>query len=143
RFFDRLQLRGNLENVENFLVHLGNHGVFGSVKIQILCPSSRFWVLDLSHNRISGFSISEFIYLPDLQVLNLSHNLITELDFSVFIFNEDLEYLDLSHNNILKVYCQTLAYLRHLDLSFNNFTALPICQEFGNMFHLEYLGLNL
>ncbi|NXW63069.1 TLR6 protein, partial [Eurystomus gularis] len=99
-------------------------------------------VLDLSHNRISGLSISEFISLSDLQVLNLSHNLITELDFTVFIFNEDLEYLDLSHNNILKVYCQTLAYLRHLDLSFNKFTALPICQEFGNMFHLEYLGLS-
>ncbi|NWH18826.1 toll-like receptor 1 isoform X1 [Grus americana] len=99
-------------------------------------------VLDLSHNRISGLSISEFISLSDLQVLNLSHNLITELDFSVFIFNEDLEYLDLSHNNILKVYCQTLAYLRHLDLSFNKFTALPICQEFRNMFDLEYLGLS-
>ncbi|XP_075608419.1 toll-like receptor 1 [Balearica regulorum gibbericeps] len=99
-------------------------------------------VLDLSHNRISGLSISEFISLSDLQVLNLSHNLITELDFSVFIFNEDLEYLDLSHNNILKVYCQTLAYLRHLDLSFNKFTALPICQEFRSMFDLEYLGLS-
>ncbi|NXL44889.1 TLR1 protein, partial [Podilymbus podiceps] len=99
-------------------------------------------VLDLSHNRISGLSISEFISLSDLQVLNLSHNLIMELDFSVFIFNEDLEYLDLSHNNILKVYCQTLAFLRHLDLSYNKFTALPICQEFGNMFRLEYLGLS-
>ncbi|XP_010284180.1 PREDICTED: toll-like receptor 10, partial [Phaethon lepturus] len=99
-------------------------------------------VLDLSHNRISGLSISEFIYLSDLQVLNLSHNLITGFDFSVFIFNEDLEYLDLSHNNIFKVYCQTLAYLRHLDLSFNKFSALPICQEFGDMFHLKYLGLS-
>ncbi|NXJ01059.1 TLR1 protein, partial [Psophia crepitans] len=99
-------------------------------------------ILDLSHNRISGLSISEFIYLSDLQVLNLSHNLIMELDFSVFVFNEDLEYLDLSHNNILKVYCQNLAYLSHLDLSFNKFTALPICQEFGNMFRLEYLGLS-
>ncbi|XP_010156456.1 PREDICTED: toll-like receptor 10, partial [Eurypyga helias] len=99
-------------------------------------------VLDLSHNRISGLSISEFISLSDLQVLNLSHNLITELDFTVFIFNEDLEYLDLSHNNILKVYCQTLAYLRHLDLSFNKFTALPICQAFENMLRLEYLGLS-
>ncbi|XP_010134143.1 PREDICTED: toll-like receptor 10, partial [Buceros rhinoceros silvestris] len=99
-------------------------------------------VLDLSHNRISELSILEFISLSDLQVLNLSHNLIKELDFSVFIFNEGLEYLDLSHNNILKVYCQTLAYLRHLDLSFNKFTALPICQEFGNMFRLEHLGLS-
>ncbi|NWY63437.1 TLR1 protein, partial [Chionis minor] len=102
----------------------------------------RTLVLDLSHNRISGLSISEFISLSDLQVLNLSHNLITELDFGVFIFNQGLEYLDLSHNNILKVYCQTLLYLRHLDLSFNKFTALPVCQEFGNMFHLEYLGLS-
>ncbi|NXH35310.1 TLR6 protein, partial [Myiagra hebetior] len=99
-------------------------------------------VLDLSHNRISGLSISEFIYLSDLQVLNLSHNLITVLDFSVFIFNENLEYLDLSHNNISEVCCLTLAYLRHLDLSFNKFTALPVCQEFGYMFHLEYLGLS-
>ncbi|XP_063013484.1 toll-like receptor 6 [Melospiza melodia melodia] len=99
-------------------------------------------VLDLSHNRISGLSISEFIHLSDLQVLNLSHNLMTVLDFSVFIFNENLEYLDLSHNNISKVSCLTLASLRHLDLSFNKFTALPICQEFGNMFHLEYLGLS-
>ncbi|XP_009875320.1 PREDICTED: toll-like receptor 10, partial [Apaloderma vittatum] len=102
----------------------------------------RTHVLDLSHNRISGLSISEFISLSDLQVLNLSHNLITELDLRVFIFNEDLEYLDLSHNNILKVHCQTLAYLRHLDLSFNKFTALPICLEFGNMLRLEYLGLS-
>ncbi|NWS02086.1 TLR6 protein, partial [Motacilla alba] len=102
----------------------------------------RTQVLDLSHNRISGLSISEFIHLSDLQILNISHNLITMLDFSVFIFNENLEYLDLSHNNISKVSCLTLAYLRHLDLSFNKFTALPICQEFGNMFHLEYLGLS-
>ncbi|XP_035167385.1 toll-like receptor 10, partial [Oxyura jamaicensis] len=99
-------------------------------------------VLDLSHNRISELSISEFIYLSDLQVLNLSHNLITELDFNVFIFNQGLEYLDLSHNNIWKVYCQMLSCLRHLDLSFNNFTVLPLCQEFGTMFHLEYLGLS-
>ncbi|NWI60403.1 TLR6 protein, partial [Calyptomena viridis] len=104
----------------------------------------RIWtqVLDVSHNRISEISISEFISLSDLQVLNLSHNLITVLDFSVFVFNENLEYLDLSHNNMLKVCCLTLAHLRHLDLSFNKFTALPICQEFGNMFHLEYLGLS-
>ncbi|NWV15549.1 TLR1 protein, partial [Ptilonorhynchus violaceus] len=102
----------------------------------------RTQILDLSHNRISGLSISEFIYLSDLQLLNVSHNLITVLDFSVFVFNENLDYLDLSHNNILKVCCLTLTYLRHLDLSFNKFTALPICQEFGNMFRLEYLGLS-
>uniref|UniRef100_A0A669PKQ0 Uncharacterized protein n=1 Tax=Phasianus colchicus TaxID=9054 RepID=A0A669PKQ0_PHACC len=90
-------------------------------------------VLDLSHNRISEITNLEFISLPDLQVLNLSHNLITELDFSVFIFNQDLEYLDLSHNNIRTTYCQMLARLRHLDLSFNKFIVLPICQEFGIM----------
>uniref|UniRef100_G1NRK6 TIR domain-containing protein n=1 Tax=Meleagris gallopavo TaxID=9103 RepID=G1NRK6_MELGA len=99
-------------------------------------------VLDLSHNNISEITNLKFIYLPDLQVLNLSHNLITELDFSVFIFNQDLEYLDLSHNNIWTAYCQMLARLRHLDLSFNKFTVLPVCQEFGIMFHLEYLGLS-
>ncbi|NXX41657.1 TLR6 protein, partial [Tricholaema leucomelas] len=99
-------------------------------------------VLDLSHNRILGLSVSEFISLPRLQVLNLSYNRITEIDFNVFIFNDDLEYLDLSHNNILKIFCQTLTYLKHLDLSFNSFTSMPVCQEFGDMFHLEYLGLS-
>ncbi|NXG44345.1 TLR6 protein, partial [Psilopogon haemacephalus] len=99
-------------------------------------------VLDLSHNRISGLSVSEFFSLPGLQVLNLSYNRITELDFNVFIFNEALEYLDVSRNNILIISCQTLTYLRHLDLSFNSFTSMPVCQEFGNMLHLEYLGLS-
>ncbi|KAM6429804.1 toll-like receptor 6 [Rhynochetos jubatus] len=102
----------------------------------------RTHVLDLSHNRISRLSISEFISLSDLRVLNLSHNLITELDFSVFNVTEALEYLDLSHNTISNVHCQTLACLRHLDLSFNKFTAPPVCQEFENMFRLEYLGLS-
>ncbi|XP_014793827.1 PREDICTED: toll-like receptor 1 [Calidris pugnax] len=99
-------------------------------------------VLDLSHNRISGLSASEFISLSDLRVLNLSHNLITELDFGVFFFNQDLEHLDLSHNSILKVYCLTLASLRHLDLSFTKLAALPLCQELGQMSRLEFLGLS-
>ncbi|XP_010217499.1 PREDICTED: toll-like receptor 1 [Tinamus guttatus] len=99
-------------------------------------------LLDLSYNKISEFSIFDFMPLSDLRVLNLSHNLITDLDFNAFMFNQDLKYLDLSHNKILKVYCQAVESLRHLDLSFNEFTALPICQEFGTMFHLEYLGLS-
>ncbi|NWU98861.1 TLR6 protein, partial [Upupa epops] len=99
-------------------------------------------VLDLSHNSISGLNSSGFFYLADLRVLNLSHNSIAELDLNVFFLNRDLEYLDLSHNSILKVHCQTLAHLRHLDLAFNKFTALPICQEFGNSSGLEYLGLS-
>ncbi|NWI19905.1 TLR6 protein, partial [Crypturellus soui] len=99
-------------------------------------------LLDLSYNKISEFSIFDFMPLSELRVLNLSHNLITDLDFNAFMFNQDLEYLDLSHNKILKVYCQAVERLRHLDLSFNEFTALPICQEFGTMFHLEYLGLS-
>ncbi|KAH1170443.1 hypothetical protein KIL84_001428, partial [Mauremys mutica] len=99
-------------------------------------------VLDLSQKNISELHISDFSSLPELQVLNLSHNLIRELDFNVFKFNEKLECLDLSHNNLWNMYCQTLAGLRHLDLSFNKFKTLPICQEFGNMLNLEYLGLS-
>uniref|UniRef100_A0A8C0HJB7 TIR domain-containing protein n=1 Tax=Chelonoidis abingdonii TaxID=106734 RepID=A0A8C0HJB7_CHEAB len=99
-------------------------------------------VLDLSQKNISELHISDFSSLPELQVLNLSHNLIRELFFSVFKFNEKLECLDLSHNNLWNMCCQTLAGLKHLDLSFNKFKTLPICQEFGNMLNLEYLGLN-
>uniref|UniRef100_A0A8C9FW80 Toll-like receptor 6 n=1 Tax=Pavo cristatus TaxID=9049 RepID=A0A8C9FW80_PAVCR len=94
-------------------------------------------ILDLSHNRISEITNLEFISLPDLQVLNLSHNLITELDFSVFILNQDLEYLDLSHNNIWIAYCQRLARLRHLDLSFNKFTVLPVSSKFDSFKYKE------
>ncbi|XP_065260956.1 toll-like receptor 1 [Emys orbicularis] len=99
-------------------------------------------VLDLSQKNISELHISDFSSLPELQVLNLSHNVIRELDFNVFKFNEKLECLDLSHNNLWNMCCQTLAGLRHLDLSFNKFKTLPICQEFGNMLNLEYLGLS-
>uniref|UniRef100_A0A452HIF0 TIR domain-containing protein n=1 Tax=Gopherus agassizii TaxID=38772 RepID=A0A452HIF0_9SAUR len=96
----------------------------------------------LAYKNISELHISDFSSLPELQVLNLSHNLIRELDFSVFKFNEKLECLDLSHNNLWNMCCQTLAGLRHLDLSFNKFNTLPICQEFGNMLNLEDLGLS-
>ncbi|XP_062430585.1 toll-like receptor 1 [Rhea pennata] len=135
-----LTLWNNIQlTVENEFIANYSSSLLTSVPKNILVHTR---VLDLSHNRISELSIFDFMSLSDLQVLNISHNLITELDLNVFMFNQDLEYLDFSHNNILKVYCQTVASLRHLDLSFNEFTALPICQEFGTMFHLEYLGLS-
>ncbi|XP_059577618.1 toll-like receptor 1 [Alligator mississippiensis] len=99
-------------------------------------------VLDLSQNNIYEVHISDFSPLPELQVLNLSHNLISKLDFSAFKFNNDLQYLDLSHNNMSIIKCQFMEELRHLDLSFNKFNALPICQELGIMFQLKYLGLS-
>uniref|UniRef100_A0A8C3WVJ4 Toll-like receptor 1 n=1 Tax=Catagonus wagneri TaxID=51154 RepID=A0A8C3WVJ4_9CETA len=99
-------------------------------------------VLDLSQNYISELRTSDILSLSKLKVLIISHNSIQYLDVSVFKFNQELEYLDLSHNKLEKISCHPTLNLKHLDLSFNAFSALPICREFGNMSQLEFLGLS-
>ncbi|XP_015416490.1 PREDICTED: LOW QUALITY PROTEIN: toll-like receptor 1 [Myotis davidii] len=99
-------------------------------------------ILDLSQNDISELQASDILLLSKLRVLRISHNRIQYLDMSVFKFNQELEYLDLSHNELEKISCHSTVNLKHLDLSFNAFDALPICKEFGNMSQLEFLGLS-
>lgn len=100
-------------------------------------------VLDLSQNNISELYLSDVSFLSGLKVLRLSHNRIQGLDISIFKFNHDLEYLDLSHNQLQKISCHPITTsLKHLDLSFNDFDALPICKEFGNLTQLNFLGLS-
>ena len=100
-------------------------------------------VLDLSQNNISELHLSDVSFLSGLKVLRLSHNRIQGLDISIFKFNHDLEYLDLSHNQLQKISCHPITTsLKHLDLSFNDFDALPICKEFGNLTQLNFLGLS-
>ncbi|XP_008570883.1 PREDICTED: toll-like receptor 6 [Galeopterus variegatus] len=99
-------------------------------------------ILDMSQNYISELQLSDISFLSRLKVLRLSHNRIQQLDFSVFKFNQDLEYLDLSHNQLRKVSCHPVVSFKHLDLSFNDFDALPICKEFGNLTQLNFLGLS-
>lgn len=100
-------------------------------------------VLDLSQNNISELHLSDVSFLSGLKVLRLSYNKIQGLDISIFKFNHDLEYLDLSHNQLQKISCHPITTsLKHLDLSFNDFDALPICKEFGNLTQLNFLGLS-
>ncbi|XP_005554738.3 toll-like receptor 6 [Macaca fascicularis] len=99
-------------------------------------------VLDMSHNYIAELQVSDISFLSELKVLRLSHNKIQLLDLSVFKFNQDLEYLDLSHNQLQKISCHPIMSFRHLDLSFNDFKALPICKQFGNLSQLNFLGLS-
>ncbi|XP_039704780.1 toll-like receptor 6 [Pteropus medius] len=99
-------------------------------------------VLDMSQNYISELHLSDISFLSGLKVLRLSHNRIQCLDLSIFKFNQDLEYLDLSHNQLQKISCHPITNLKHLDLSFNDFDALPICKEFGNWTQLNFLGLS-
>ncbi|XP_036111553.1 toll-like receptor 1 isoform X2 [Molossus molossus] len=99
-------------------------------------------ILDISQNDISELRTSDILSLSKLRILRISHNRIQYLDMSVFKFNQELEYLDLSHNKLEKISCHPTVNLKHLDLSFNAFDALPICKEFGNMSQLEFLGLS-
>lgn len=98
--------------------------------------------LDLSYNLLFQLQSSDFRSVSKLKVLILCHNRIQELDIKIFEFNKDLRYLDLSHNRLRIVTWYSLVGLRHLDLSFNDFDTLPICEETGNMSHLEILGLS-
>lgn len=98
--------------------------------------------LDLSYNLLSQLQSSDFHSVSKLKVLILCHNRIEELDIKTFEFNRELRYLDLSYNRLKIVTWYSLAGLRHLDLSFNDFDSVPICEETGNMSHLEILGLS-
>ncbi|XP_034365067.1 toll-like receptor 1 [Arvicanthis niloticus] len=98
--------------------------------------------LDISQNNISELQTSDILSLSKLRVLILSYNRLQYLNISVFKFNTELEYLDLSHNQLRVISCHPAANLKHLDLSFNAFDALPICKEFGNMSQLQFLGLS-
>ncbi|NP_001266468.1 toll-like receptor 10 isoform X1 [Gorilla gorilla gorilla] len=98
--------------------------------------------LDLSYNLLFQLQSSDFHSVSKLRVLILCHNRIQQLDLKTFEFNKELRYLDLSNNRLKSVTWYLLAGLRYLDLSFNDFDTMPICEEAGNMSHLEILGLS-
>ncbi|XP_057403084.1 toll-like receptor 10 [Balaenoptera acutorostrata] len=99
-------------------------------------------ILDLSYNLLFQLQRSDFHSFSKLKVLILCRNRIQELDIKTFEFNKELRYLDVSYNRLKSVTWFSLAGLRHLDLSFNDFDTVPICEETGNMSHLEILGLS-
>ncbi|MEJ1274610.1 hypothetical protein NN561_005497 [Cricetulus griseus] len=85
---------------------------------------------------------SDFHSFSKLRFLILCHNRIQQLDTKVFDLNRELSHLDLSYNRLKVIIWSSLAGLRHLDLSFNDFDTLPTCEDIGNMPHLETLGLS-
>ncbi|XP_052055113.1 toll-like receptor 10 [Apodemus sylvaticus] len=99
-------------------------------------------ILDLSYNLLYQFQSSDFYSFSKLRFLILCHNRIQQLDTRIFDLNKELSYLDLSYNRLKTIIWSSLADLRHLDLSFNDFDTLPACEEIGNLAHLETLGLS-
>ncbi|XP_068831526.1 toll-like receptor 1 [Capricornis sumatraensis] len=133
-----LKIRTQLSDESEFLIDRSKRGLTYVPKDLSLETT----ILDISYNYISELQMPDILSLSKLKILIISHNRIQYLDLSVFKFNQELEYLDLSHNNLEKISCHPTLNLKHLDLSFNAFDALPICQEFGNMSQLEFLGLS-
>ncbi|XP_004579214.2 toll-like receptor 10 [Ochotona princeps] len=105
-----------------------------------LSPAST--TLDLSYNLLFELQSSDFHSVSKLRDLILCHNSIQRLDLKIFDFNKELRYLDVSYNRLKVVTWYSLASLRHLDLSFNDFDTMPVCEVTGNMSHLETLGLS-
>ncbi|XP_032080563.1 LOW QUALITY PROTEIN: toll-like receptor 6 [Thamnophis elegans] len=101
--------------------------------------STKTTVLDLSDNSIYKLEISHFRSLPSLRVLILSHNSIRELDFGVFRHNNVLEHLDISHNALRDVSGFPVKSLKHLDLAYNDFAAIPF---FPKTTKLKYFGIS-
>ncbi|XP_010960976.2 toll-like receptor 1 [Camelus bactrianus] len=137
-FILTLEIRIQLSDESEFLVDRSKTGLICVPKDLPLKTT----VLDISQNSISELRAPDILSLSKLKILILSHNRIQYLDISVFKFNQELEYLDLSHNKLEQISCHPILNLKHLDLSFNAFDALPICQEFGNMSQLQFLGLS-
>ncbi|XP_008051208.1 toll-like receptor 1 [Carlito syrichta] len=133
-----LEIRAQLSYESEFLVDRSNRGLTNVPKDLPLQTT----ILNTSQNSISELQTSDISSLAKLRTLILSYNRIQHLNISVFKFNQKLEYLDLSHNELGKISCYSTVNFKHLDLSFNAFDALPICQEFGNMSQLKFLGLS-
>ncbi|XP_036920239.1 toll-like receptor 1 [Sturnira hondurensis] len=133
-----LEINGQLSDESEFVVDRSKRGLTRVPKDLSLKTT----VLDISQNNISELRTSDMLSLSKLKMLIMSHNRIQYLDISVFKFNKELEYLDLSNNKLKEISCHPAVNLKHLDLSFNVFDALPICKEFGAMSQLEFLGLS-
>ncbi|XP_062963498.1 LOW QUALITY PROTEIN: toll-like receptor 1 [Cynocephalus volans] len=133
-----LERRIQLSHESEFLVDRSKTGLIHVPKD--LSPETT--VLDISQNYISELQTSDILSLSKLRILIISYNRIQHLDISVFKFNLELEYLDLSRNKLGKISCYPTVNLKHLDLSFNAFDAMPICKEFGSMSQLKFLGLS-
>ncbi|XP_004608123.2 toll-like receptor 1 [Sorex araneus] len=133
-----LKIRVHLSDESEFLV---NRSKTGLKHVPKDLPGETT-ILELSQNSISDLHTSDFLPLSKLKVLIISHNRIQYLNISVFKFNQELVYLDLSHNELETISCHPIENLKHLDLSFNAFDALPICEDFGSMTQLEFLGLS-
>ncbi|XP_060550847.1 toll-like receptor 6 [Pantherophis guttatus] len=99
-------------------------------------------VLDLSSNSISKLESSDFRSLPNLQVLILTHNSITEIDLGIFQHNDVLEHLDASHNTLRNVSGFPTKSLKHVDLAYNDFPAMPLFTEFTKTTKLNYFGIS-
>uniref|UniRef100_A0A2K6LFC0 Toll like receptor 1 n=1 Tax=Rhinopithecus bieti TaxID=61621 RepID=A0A2K6LFC0_RHIBE len=137
-FMLTLQIRLQLSEESEFLVDRSKNSLIHVPKDL----SQKTTILNISQNYISELWTSDILSLSKLRILIISHNRLQHLDISVFKFNQELEYLDLSHNKLAKISCHPTVNLKHLDLSFNAFDALPICKEFGNMSLLKFLGLS-
>uniref|UniRef100_A0ACD6A151 Uncharacterized protein n=1 Tax=Avena sativa TaxID=4498 RepID=A0ACD6A151_AVESA len=90
-----------------------------------ICLFKNIWLIDLSHNNISGSFPTVLFNCSSLQHLDLSYNLLVgSLPSDIHLLSKNIAYLDLSHNSISSSFPTVLlnsSSLQYLDLSYNFF----------------------
>ncbi|KAH8042514.1 hypothetical protein HPB51_023842 [Rhipicephalus microplus] len=80
-------------------------------------------ILSLEKNRVSSIAVGTFYHMEHLEDLNLSHNKLSAIDSKAF-GKTTLETLRLSSNHLVSVSLEnSLASLKHLDLTHNSLTS--------------------
>ncbi|KAH0710668.1 hypothetical protein KY290_009616 [Solanum tuberosum] len=101
-------------------------------------------LLDLSFNNFSGrVDASLFTNLKQLQSISLSYNNISLTNDNKVTWPESLDWLELVACEVKELeFLRSAKLLRHLDLSFNNFSGRVDVSLFSNLKQLRYLSLS-
>lgn len=127
-------------------LYLEDNRITGTLSDTLLASWPELQELDLSNNLLSGSLPDDFFnHFNDLRVVDISKNALTGILPMPSWDNKKIEFLSLKENKLqgpIPSELFRLRMLKHLDLSQNDFTSLPL--SMGQMTRLEslFVGTN-